>query len=321
MGDQKKDQIIQFLKNNRGYLKKHPRIVADKFNTEINEVRYCMKLVRNLDRFNYQTQEEVVVQQVTRKKVNNNRDNVGTYWVTGCAHSPWHNKSMYASTFNYLDKEVELTGVVLAGDILDLNSLSSHDRGKLPIKGVTLDWEYKEASKFLNEIDDIAKNTKTKDYLYGNHEDRYLRSMKDIDIAKYGEALMSPEIGLDLEKRGYNIYNNWKDDSIQLGRHLDICHGEFLNVHSAKKTIDTYRKSTLYFHTHRFQIYMEGLVAGWNMGCGADLTSPIFGYATRAMKTSWVNSSCLVNLDSNGYYHVEPLMFIKNKLIVNGKEY
>ena len=66
---------------------------------------------------------------------------------------------------------------------------------------------------------------------------------------------------------------------------------------------------------------MEGLVAGWNMGLGGDINSPIFNYATRAMKTSWVNSSCLVNLDSNGYYHVEPLMFIKNKLIVNGREY
>jgi len=243
----------------------------------------------------------------------------GTYWVTGCAHVPWHNKHMYDATFNYLKEEVSLKGVILAGDIQDLNSLSSHDRGKAPIKGVTLDWEYREVSKFLDEVDSLkAKQTY---YLYGNHEDRYNRAIKDVDTAKLGEALKSPIEGASLTTRKYSIYTDWKNDTIKIGKHLDICHGEFLNVHSAKKTIDTYRKSTLYFHTHRFQIYMEGLVAGWNMGAGADFTAPVFGYATRAMKNSWVNSSCTVTLDKDGFYHVEPLLFIGKKLIVNGRKY
>lgn len=316
-------ELLSFLRNNKGYLKRHPRFLAKRFSTTEEIVRNTMKFVRQNSKPKAYVEEvvRVIESKILIPIKSSNRDNSGTYWITGCAHAPWHNKSMYESTFNYLNKEVDLTGIILAGDIVDLNSLSSHDRGKLPIKGVTLDWEYKEASKFLDQIDEISKNVKTKDYLYGNHEDRYLRSMKDIDIAKYGKALLSPEEGLKLQNRGYSIYTDWKNNSIQIGRHLDICHGEFLSVHSAKKTIDTYRKSTLYFHTHRFQIYMEGLVAGWNMGCGADLNSPIFGYATRAMKTSWVNSSCLVNLDKDGYYHVEPLLFINNKLVVNGRNY
>lgn len=247
------------------------------------------------------------------------RSKQGTYYVTGCAHAPWHNKKMYDSVFNYLEKEVELQGIVLAGDIIDLNSLSSHDRGKVPLKGVTLDWEYEQSSMFLDQIDMLK--AKTVDYLYGNHEDRYNRAINDVDTAKLGSALISPIEGLGLIQRGYNVYTNWKNDVVKIGKHLDITHGEFLNVHSAKKTIDTYRKSTLYFHTHRFQIYMEGLVAGWNMGAGADFKAPIFGYATRAMKNSWVNASCLVTLDKDGYYHVEPLIYIGNKLIVNGKQY
>lgn len=248
-----------------------------------------------------------------------NRNKSGTYWVTGCAHAPWHNKKMYNSVFNYLTKEVKLQGIILAGDIADLNSLSAHDRGKIPIPGVTLDWEYKETCKFLNEVDDL--NAKTVDYLYGNHEDRYNRAMKDIDSSKLGDALKSPIEGLRLKERGYEVHTDWKNNHIKLGPHLDICHGEFLNVHSAKKTIDTYRKSTLYFHTHRFQIYMEGLVAGWNMGSGADFNAPVFNYATRAMKNSWVNASCLVTLDKEDFYHTQPLLYIDNKLIVNGKKY
>lgn len=247
------------------------------------------------------------------------RTTPGTYYITGCAHAPWHNKRMYNAVFKYIQKEVKLRGVILAGDIADINSLSSHYRGKVPVKGVTLGWEYEQTSLFLDEIDSLG--AKTTDYLYGNHENRYDRATSDVDTAKLGDALVSPIEGLGLIERGYNVMTDWKNDTVKLGKHLDVCHGEFLNVHSAKKTIDTYRKSTLYFHTHRFQIYMEGLVAGWNMGAGADFKAPIFGYATRAMKNSWVNSSCLVTLDKEGFYHVEPLLFINNKLIVSGKVY
>lgn len=249
----------------------------------------------------------------------NKIDTPGTYWVTGCSHAPWQNKAMYNSTLNFLNREVDLQGLIVAGDGVDLHSLSSHDHGKLAIPGVTLDWEYQEANKFFDELDDLG--VKTKKYLFGNHEDRYLRILKDVDISKYGSALKSPIEGLKLVKRGYDVFTNWKNDRICIGKHLDVNHGEFLNVHSAKKTIDTYRKSILYFHTHRFQIYVEGLVGGWNMGSGANFNAPIFNYASRAMKTSWVNSSALVTLDADGYYHVEPLLFINNKLVVNGKSY
>lgn len=227
---------------------------------------------------------------------------------------------MYKSVFNYLNKEVDLQGIILDGDIVDLNSLSSHDKGKIPIKGVTLSWEYKEANKFLDQIDEL-KVKGTKDYIFGNHEDRYKRISKESEIAKLGEALVSPTVGLRLKERGYNVYEDWKNDGIHLGKYLDVYHGEFFNTHSAKKTIDTYRKSVLYFHTHRFQVYVEGLVGGWNMGFGGDIDAPIFNFASRAMKNSWVNSCCTATIDENGFYHIEPLIYINNKLIVNGKEY
>ena len=158
-------------------------------------------------------------------------------------------------------------------------------------------------------------------YLYGNHEDRYNRLIRNVDSNKYGKALKSPIEGLKLLERGYKVFTDWKSDSIKIGKYLDVNHGEFCNVHTAKKTIDTYRQSTMYFHTHRYQIYIEGQVGGFNMGSGADFNTPIFGYATRAMKTSWSNCSALVTLDKEGFYHVQPLHFINNKLIINGKQY
>ena len=251
------------------------------------------------------------------------RDIPGIYFVSGCHHAPWHNKAMFEAIFRYFKIEnISLQGLILAGDFLDLNSLSSHDKGKTAIKGVTLDWEYREANKFLDQFDNLKYNKgATKDFLYGNHCDRYLRLMRNNDESKYGAALQSPEEGLNLKKRGYNVYTNWKNDCISIGQHLDVCHGEFCNTFSSKKMIDTYRKSMMYVHTHRKQTYIEGNVGGWNIGSGADFSAPVFGYATRAMLNSWVNDCALVYLDKQGFYHVQSLMFINKKLVVNGKEY
>lgn len=251
------------------------------------------------------------------------RNTPGTYFVTGCTHAPWHNKQMYKSVFNYLAKEnISLQGLILAGDFLDLNSLSSHDKGKKPIQGVTLDWEYREANKFLDEFDSLKYNKgATKDFIGGNHEDRYLRLLRNNDESKYGTALKSPEEGLNLIKRGYNVYTDWKNDWISIGKHLEVGHGEFCSTHVSKKMIDTFRKSVVFFHTHREQLYIEGNVGGFNMGSGADFDAPIFGYATRAMKNSWVNACCLVHLDSEGFFHIQTLRYFNNKLIVNGREY
>lgn len=323
----KKDNI-QYIKDrllaNKGYykngkLKKGYQWIAEKLGVSNHEVVYAVNELRQ-PLMKMQAPVTYAATVVNREPVTKKVSSEGTYWVTGCAHAPWQNKAMYEATFNYLSKEVSLEGIVLAGDIADLNSLSTHDRGKLPIKGVTLDMEYEGVNKFLDEIQSV-QDVNSKYFIYGNHEDRYLRAVKDVDTAKYGSALIGPTEALHLAERGYQVLQDWKNDSVQLGPHLDINHGEFLNVHSAKKTIDTYRKSTMYFHTHRFQIYLEGNVGGWNMGSGADFNAPVFGYATRAMKSSWVNASALVTIDSNGFYHVQPLLWINNQLIINGKKY
>jgi len=294
------------LKNTRPKSKKKPKVV-------LKSLSDIFPWVKNYSDNTLSFKKDV-------SELSKKRNQPGTYLVTGCAHAPWQNKAMYDSVFEFISSEVNLYGIILAGDIVDLNSLSSHDKGKKPLKGVTLDWEYEEANKFLDQFDELDVKG-TKDFLYGNHEDRYSRYMSNIDNSKLGASLMSPDVGLKLKERGYNIYNDWKNDAIHLGHHLDITHGEFLNIHTAKKTIDTYRKSTMYFHTHRFQIYVEGLVGGFNMGFGGDINAEIFGYATRAMKTSWMNSCALVTLDVEGFYHVQPLIYMNNRLIVNGKTY
>lgn len=326
-------KIVNNLKNRKGYynngqLKKGTKWLANHYGVTQEIIVKAIKIIR---------EDEKIINQRNIIKSNSNRklesikyDNTifskniklnrpGVYFVTGCTHIPWHNKQMFNSIFKFLST-IKLEGVILAGDILDLNSLSSHDKGKISLKGVTLEEEYKEGSKFLDKLDQVTNNATTV-FMFGNHEDRYLRTLSDVDKSKYGTALKSPVEGLKLLTRGYKVITDWKEGVVELGKDLDIIHGEFINVYTAKKSLDTYKKSTMYVHTHREQVYKEGDLAAYNIGSGADFNAPIFNYATRSMKQSWSNSSALVTVDKDLKTHVEILNFKNGKLCVGGKLY
>lgn len=246
----------------------------------------------------------------------------GMYIVIGCAHAPFHLAPAFKAIQQLLnDNKSDIVGLVLAGDFLDMNSLSSHDKGRKPLSGVTLDWEYTESEILLNDLlDPLAANIE-KIFIYGNHCDRYNRYMSDIDNSKLGTSLASPIEGLKLVNKGFDIYENWKEDFVILGHHLQVAHGEFFNVHSAKKHIDTYRKSILYYHTHRVQQYIEGSVGGYNGGSMADFTAPVFGYASRAMKNSWLNGFNAVHVDEQGFYHIQQIVCYNNSFVFGNKVY
>ena len=54
------------------------------------------------------------------------------------AHVPFHNKRMFESIYRLI-QDTQPKGLVLGGDFLDLHSLSTHDKGKTPIPGMTLE--------------------------------------------------------------------------------------------------------------------------------------------------------------------------------------
>lgn len=246
----------------------------------------------------------------------------GLYVSIGCAHAPFHLQPAFKAVQQLLhDNKSQIVGLVLAGDFLDMNSLSSHDKGRKPLPGVTLDWEYAESEVLLSSLLDPLASNIEKVYIFGNHEDRYHRYMSDIDNSKLGSSLEGPISGLKLVDKGFHIYENWKEDYITLGHHLQVSHGEFFNVHSAKKHIDTYRKSVLYYHTHRVQQYIEGAVGGYNGGSMADFNAPVFGYASRAMKNSWLNGFNAVHIDEQGFYHIQQIVCYNNSFVFGNKIY
>jgi len=235
-------------------------------------------------------------------------DQVGMHILMGCNHVPFHHAQLHRSVLALIQDYPELIkGFHLMGDFLDMNPLSSHDRGRFTvIPGLTLDDEYSVGNELLDDYDRYLPKGCWKTYLYGNHEDRYNRWMSVMDNAK--TPLDSPEDALRLWQRGYNVKTKWSQDIVTVGNDFELFHGIYFNIHNAKKHLDTFGKSCAYVHTHRVQMYREGNKAAHNIGSCANLKSNVFGYATRAMKESWSNGFAINIVDAYGSSHITQII-------------
>jgi len=223
------------------------------------------------------------------------------------------------------DIKPQLQGIYLIGDILDMNSLSFHDKGQSPIElpsgeRIDLSYEYNEARKVFDNIDSVAKRVK-KYFVYGNHEDRYNRTLNLADNKKYGKELRSPEEALKLRERGYEVKTRWKEDYFLIGDHLQAFHGEVLGVNPAKRQLDKLRQSCIFAHSHRVGTHFQGSKASFNIGWGGDISAPAFNYVGRLTKMDWINGFALVTTDDNGFFHTQVITVYDNKFYYNGKKY
>ena len=244
----------------------------------------------------------------------------GQYLVLGCVHAPFINKEFWKSILKFADKNKKnIKGLIFNGDFLDLHSLSSHDRGRLPLHGISLGREYKESNLILDQIENILNQNIYKGFIYGNHEDRHNRYLQSPDNKKLEGAVLSPIDALKLKERNYDIYADWKNDELQLGD-LTIIHGEFFNVHLCKKYLDVFKKNMLFAHSHRSQMYREGEHVAYNIGCVLDIDSKVFSYASKAMKKTWSNGFAVCTLDNNKTF-VELINWEKNCFVYGGVKY
>ena len=240
--------------------------------------------------------------------------------VIVCLHAPFHNTKIWHGILN-LAKDLPIKGISLIGDILDLNSLSFHDRGKTPllINGLPLDLrtEYRSTDIF-DELDSVTRGIK-KRFLYGNHEDRYLRTAQHPDSFKI--IAEAPEEYFRLRERGYEVKTQWKEDYFLLGDHLQAFHGELLGVNPAKRQLDKLKHSCIFAHSHRAGTHHDGAMVAYNIGWLGDRYSPVFNYAGRLTKRNWVDGFGLVTIDDNGDFYANPVTCYNNTFYYAGKKY
>lgn len=268
------------------------------------------------------TEKPVEIVEIEPVKLNKSHfTKEGIHVVSGCWHVPFADKQLVAGFMELLqDLGDKVVSFHLAGDFLDLNSLSSHDKGKFTaIPGLSLTDEYAAGNVILDQIDAILPKDCEKSYLWGNHCFRAKRWMGDMQNAK--TPIPMPTEALKLYERGYNVHENWDNDYIKLGDHLMVLHGIYWNQYSAKKHLDVLRTSCLYYHTHRIQSYVEGNHAAFNGGFMGDLKSPAFNYASMGMKSQWQNGFNLVYVDSKGDFFMQQIIVCNGKFVYGNKIY
>ena len=241
------------------------------------------------------------------------------YFVLPDAHYPFQNEVLMQKVFDCIGQN-KVAGVCISGDWLDLQTLGSYNAESLGmLRDISLDEEYEAGLKGIEELEKVLEPGARRMFLWGNHEDRYYREMNKKDNAKYGDTLKNPNDALKLKEYNYEIKDNWKDDYFTIGD-IDIIHGVYCNIHTAKKHLDMHGRSIMFGHTHRVQTYYTGTEASFNVGCLADINDKAFGYMPRMQREVWSNAFAVINV-IDGKSHVELITVRKNGFYFRGKKY
>ncbi len=234
-------------------------------------------------------------------------------------HIPFQNKKLLLKIYKLIH-QIKPYGIILSGDYLDMFSLSVFSENSLKLlKEINLSYEYSQGNLELKKIEDVLPKGIKKHYLYGNHEDRYLRWLERGDHAKLDEVLRSPEEAMQLHKKGWKVYTKWRDDAVFLGNHLEVIHGCYTPDNASKKHLSEFNGSVIFGHTHRFGSYVDGKRSAYNIGFLGDKNSEGFNYMNRAKRQKQVNGFAVVSIDTNGEYWVNAIQCWNDKFIYNHK--
>jgi predicted phosphodiesterase len=239
------------------------------------------------------------------------------------AHFPFVRKQIWTKVLKLVkDEGKKITGVVINGDFLDLFTLGSYNENSLyNLRNLTLENEYDSGNQGLDELDSVLPKGAKKHYIWGNHEDRFHREVQKGDKAKYGNALVSPTEALRLRERGYRVYENWMDDYVTLGKHLDVFHGVYVGANASKKHLEKTGHSCIFGHSHLTTSYRTGDRAAYNIGTLADIWGKGFKYCPRLRRLEWSNGFAVVNISESGLYYVDQVNIYNDQFYYNGKFY
>lgn len=247
------------------------------------------------------------------------KSNIEKWLLIGCIHVPWHNKWLFDGVFKMMSDE-KFDGVVFGGDTLDMMSLGKHSKGEaVPY---TLWEEYLEGVKLRKNIDSLMPDNAEKIWLNGNHEDRYYRFLKDIDNSKLGAALVGIDKGVGLSENSWKYLPNWLEDKVTIND-CDIIHGQYLGKHPWVRHCEVSSvigRDVVFYHSHRFGMFTNGIRTAYNLGTMADIDSDGFKYVSPHTRQGWGNGFGVLIKDGSKN-HIQPVRCTKRNFFYNGKKY
>ena len=221
-----------------------------------------------------------------------------TWVVINDIQIPFQNKRVLDLVLDFVD-DLKPHGVILNGDVVDCYSLSTFDKN--PLQDAGLEREIRESSTLLGRL---ARSTKERWWLGGNHEDRLRRGLWESPKFARLHALQFPEL-FRVTAHGFK----WKPYGgvVWLGKLL-VTHGSLVLKHSGwtgRAHFEKYGNSVLIGHTHRLGVYYrtnaKGVRAAWENGCLCSLKPEYVQYP------DWQNGFSIVHVGDRGFFNVQQI--------------
>lgn len=243
---------------------------------------------------------------------------IRTTVITSDHHIPQMDTAAYRSVLYFIG-DIRPDYHFLAGDILDC-----HDQSTF-IKDPELSNRTEEsldlANQMLDELATVSPNTITK-VLWGNHEKRLTKRLfENPDILPFVAKGKKPDQllaeSLSLDERGIDwvsypsVYNHWG---------FYIAHGEYANIHAAKKELETHGVSGCSGHIHKNKTWerhdRNGTRAWYSLG---GLCSHEVSYRPN---NDWVNGfGVLKQIVGSDLFTFQAIPIIKGQFIYGTKLY
>jgi len=226
---------------------------------------------------------------------------------------PYHDKQVLELVVTFTER-LKPHGIVLNGDVLDCHELSEF--AKDPQSKGDIKRDITTVSSLLKRL---AKVTKERWWLCGNHEDRLRRYIwKHAPALGMVDALSFPAL---FRVGDYGFKWKEKDRILRLGK-LIVVHGDVAlrhSGHSGKRNFEIFGASVLTGHTHRLGIYYKtnqrGVHAAYENGCLCRTTG-----VTWAPFPDWQQGFSVVHVDDSGAFHVQQIPILGRKSFYYGSE-
>lgn len=247
-----------------------------------------------------------------------------TYIVISDVHVPFHDHNAMEAVCS-LARDVQPTGLVVAGDFLDFYELSSHNRASLAnLEGKRISDTFEGANNVLGALQEAAGPQATDNYfLDGNHEDRLRRWLASGDNAVWiGDEAVDMDRRLGLRKRGFSYRPGYPESHVELG-HLLVTHGRWCTRNHAATHLDRFRKSVMYGHTHTPQVHYGPAWKAQQVAIGlghlANVDSPAMSYAGHP--NGWCQGFAMVHVFKDSSFQAAPINFWRGQFVHGGKTY
>ena len=213
-------------------------------------------------------------------------------------------------------------GLVILGDFLDFNCISSHNNG-FPrlIEGQSLAKDYKIGNKILDQVvNAVRKNNKKCRivFLEGNHEYRVERL---IDANPTLEGIIEVPEGLHFKARNIEWIPCYKDNTDFNYKKLTFTHGVYTNDLHAKSHVTKFGHSVVYGHLHDFQAYTFPRRGKSDNIIGVSMMCLCTSQEWEKTPNRWQQGFGVVYFWGDGYFQIQPILINKHRFVFNNKEY